>query len=448
MNILLSAANFCTEPLPVYPLGLSVIAAVLSAAGHQVRQFDPLPHGQTGYRSRAEELCRDFEPDLVCISIRNLDVADSQTANQELFQDVCRLVATWRELFAGPIILGGSGFSMNPAAVMKHSDADFGIAGEGESAILDLVDAIANGTPPPRGTVLRKPAATLAGARYSRQIAAYYDRETHNIPLQTKRGCPFHCVYCTYPSLEGSTLRLRPLDDVLDDIAFIKTSFPDAMLYFTDSIFNDPARHYQDILRGMLERNLSTPWTAFITPCDLQEHDIDLMAASGLACADLGLDGTTDATLAGLGKRFSFATAQNCCRQLLQRKVSVHANAMFGGPGETWESVRAGIDNLLSLEPVYTIVFAGIRLLSGAPLMATARAEGQVPPDWDDTTPLYYYAPGIDADRLHHLLLEGFHDSRYCIYPPSSRSEEFRMLHKYGFARLKSLELGQRRRRA
>ncbi|NLE55186.1 MAG: radical SAM protein [Lentisphaerae bacterium] len=448
MKILVSAANFCREPLPVYPLGMGVIAAVLSAAGHDVRQFDPLPCGENDYPARAAELCRDFTPDLVCVSIRNLDVADSQSANQALFQAVCAVIATWRRLCAAPIILGGSGFTMNPEAVMKHSGADYGIAGEGESAILELVAAIAASRPPVRGTIIRKPAAALSGARYSRQIAAYYDDQTHIMPLQTKRGCPFHCVYCTYPSLEGRTLRLRPLDEVLDDISYLKMTYPDAMLYFTDSVFNDPSHHYQDILRGMLERDLTMPWTGFITPFGVNGDDLDLMAASGLICADLGMDGTTDATLAGLGKHFTFQEARTCCEQLLARKVSVHANAMFGGPGETWDTVREGIANLLALAPVYTIIFSGIRLLSGAPIIATARREGLIADDWDDTQPLYYYAPGIDADTLHQQLLAAFKDSPYCVYPPSSRSNDYRTLHKYGFAKLKKLELSQQRRRS
>lgn len=447
MRIVISSANFCIEPLPVYPLGMSVIAGVLDAAGHTVRQFDPMLYGMEQYPAEAEKLCREFQPELLCISIRNLDVADSQSATEEFFHEICAVVEQWKKIFSGPIVLGGSGFSMNPTAVMQHSGADYGVAGEGESAILALVSALANGNPPAHGSIISMKAEKIAGARYSRRIADYYNRETHNIPIQTKRGCPFKCVYCTYPSLEGHTLRLRPVDEVLQDIAFVKENYPDAMVYFTDSIFNDPSRHYEKILRGMLAHGLVMPWTGFITPHALSATDIDLLAASGLICADLGVDGSTDKTLAGLGKSFTFQQAKNCCEQLLERNIGVNANAMFGGPGETWETVQEGISNMRSLAPVYSIIFSGIRLLSGAPLIQTARQQGVIGPDWDDTTPLYYYAPGIEPEKLHQMLLEGFRDSKYCVYPPASRSDDFRMLHKYGYAKLKAWGLGQTRRR-
>lgn len=447
MRIVLSAVNFCTEPLPVYPLGMSVIAKVLTAAGHEVRQFDPMIHGRENYTLPLAQLCQDFQPELLGLSIRNIDVADSQSQNNALFAEISSVIDAWRQVFTGPIVLGGSGFSMNPEAVMRRTGADYGVAGEGESAILELVTALNNGQPPPHGTIFRRPAIKIHGACYSQEIANYYQQETHNIPIQTKRGCPFHCSYCTYPSLEGHILRPRPVEEVLQDIALVKKNYPDSMIYFTDSIFNDPARHYEPILQGMVSRGLTMPWTGFITPFGLEAPDIDLLAASGLICADLGIDGTTDTTLAGFGKSFTFAQTRQCCQQLLERHIGVNANAMFGGPGETWDTVRAGIDNMLSLAPVYSIIFSGIRLLSGAPLLATAREQGMIDDDWDDTKPLYYYAPGIDPEKLHQLLLEGFKGSSHCIYPPDSRSDDYRRLHKFGYAKLKALELGQKRRR-
>lgn len=445
MRILLSAANFCIEPLPVYPLGMGVVARVLAEDGHEIRQFDPIMYSRDGFAAAAAEVVESFKPDAIGISIRNIDVTDSRNANAEFFSTIVDVVRCWKALTDRPLVLGGAGFSMNPGAVMEATGADWGIAGEGETSVRELFRSIAAGNPPPRGTVIRRPASEILGARYSREIASWYDGETHNIPVQTKRGCPFGCVYCTYPSLEGRELRLREIDDVLEDIAFIKSNWPDSMVYFTDSVFNDPSRAWEELLRKMVERGLTVPWTGFITPHRLSDEDISLMVDSGLICADLGVDGATDTTLAGLGKSFSFADVKRCCRTMLDRHVTVNANAMFGGPGETWQTVREGIANMRSLEPVFSVIFAGIRVLSGAPLIETVRREGKIPPGWNDTEPLYYYAPGIDAERLDRELRAGFAGSEYCIYPPSSRSDDLRRLHKFGFAKLHAMRLSSKR---
>jgi hypothetical protein len=83
--------------------------------------------------------------------------------------------------------------------------------------------------------------------------------------------------------------------------------------------------------------------------------------------------------------------------------------------------------------------------LSGAPLIETVKREGLSPPGWNDTDPLYYYAPGIDPERLDRELREGFAGSEYCIYPPSSRSDDLRQLHKFGFAKLHAMRLSSKR---
>ena len=445
MRIILSAANFCNEPLPVYPLGMGVVARTLTEAGHEVLQFDPMMYGIDAFAAEARLAVESFRPDAVGVSIRNIDVTDSRNANDEFFGAIVKVVKCWRSLADCPVILGGAGFSMNPEAVLAATGADYGIAGEGEQAVRELFDAIADGKAPPRGTILRMPSSEISGARYSRKIGSWYDGETHTIPVQTKRGCPFGCVYCTYPSLEGHELRCRDVEDVLGDIAFIKSNWPESMIYFTDSVFNDPSRSWEELLRKMVERGLSVPWTGFITPFRLSDADISLMADSGLISADLGVDGATDATLEGLGKSFTFDEVRRCCRTLLDKNVTVNANAMFGGPGETWDTVREGISNMRSLEPVFSIIFSGIRVLSGAPLIHTARLEGRIPEGWNDTEPLYYYAPGIEAERLDRELREGFAGSEFCIYPPSSRSDDLRALHKFGFAKLHAMRLSSKR---
>ncbi len=442
MKFLLVSANFCRNPLPVYPLGMGVVAKVLHDAGHEVSQFDPLPYGQDGFQKPLEEAYRAFMPDAIGISIRNIDVTDSNAANGQYFNSILKVISACQALGDCPVSLGGAGFSMNPEAVLAATGADYGVAGEGESAILDFANDLQNATLPPKGTIYRCPGKTISGARYSTKIAEFYVRETHTIPIQTKRGCPFHCIYCTYPTLEGHRLRARDIDQVLEDIAFVKENFPDEMIYFTDSIFNDPKHHYKSLLQRMIDLDLAMPWTGFITPYNLTPEDIDIMAESGLACADLGVDGSTDETLRGLGKNFTFQQVRECCRRFEELHIGVNANAMFGGPGETWDTVDRGILNLKELGSAYVIIFSGIRLLSGAPLFTIARQENAIPEDWDDTTPLYYYAPGIDPNILHEKLLQAFSNSNHCIYPPDSRNDDYRLLHKYGYAKIRKLKLG------
>jgi hypothetical protein len=100
-----------------------------------------------------------------------------------------------------------------------------------------------------------------------------------------------------------------------------------------------------------------------------------------------------------------------------------------------------GLSNLRSLEPVYSIIFSGIRILTGAPLLGLAKKQGIVPPDWDGLRKLFYYAPGLSPEWLDQTLRAGFAGSKYCIYPPGSRNLQLKNIHRFGYVKLKKLNL-------
>ena len=90
-----------------------------------------------------------------------------------------------------------------------------------------------------------------------------------------------------------------------------------------------------------------------------------------------------------------------------------------------------------------SIIFSGIRILTGAPLLALAKKQGVVPPDWDGIRKLFYYNPGLNSDWLDQTLKSGFAGSRYCVYPPGSRNEQLRKIHRFGYVKFKKLQFSK-----
>ena len=141
MKILLTASNTCTDPYPVYPLGMSVIAQALAAAGHDVKQFDVAVSGL----GALPEAIRSFSPEAVGISIRNLDSVNSRTPGQDFLRMPVAMAEVIRGQTDAPLILGGSGFSLLPEEILKLTGADYGVIGEGESAMTELIAILARG---------------------------------------------------------------------------------------------------------------------------------------------------------------------------------------------------------------------------------------------------------------------------------------------------------------
>lgn len=436
MRVLLISANLCEDPYPVYPLGISVIAGALSEEGHSVRQLDLAPCARDGsWKETLSEVYRTFRPGLIGLGIRNVDSVNSRDEKEESLLDFPLEVARFcKENFPEQLILGGGGFSLLPDLLLERSGADYAVAGEGEESVRELVRALEKGEKPVRHLLRGKRPLRQSAPLYQEDITEYYCRESHVIPLQSKRGCPFRCVYCSYPALEGRTIRARDPESVVRDMLFLHRKHPDAVLAFTDSVFNDPEGLFRDLLRTLKKHNdeKSIPFSAFLTPAGLTDEDAALLKECGLVSAELGVDAASDATLKAMGKSFSFREAAHACGLLTRRQIRVTTNLIFGGPGETWDTVREGIDNLLSLKNAFHLIFSGVRILPGTPLLELAKKEKLLPDSWDGLEERYYFATGIDPEKLHRILSEAFADHPFCIYPPHARQRELRMIHRIG----------------
>jgi radical SAM superfamily enzyme YgiQ (UPF0313 family) len=184
----------------------------------------------------------------------------------------------------------------------------------------------------------------------------------------------------------------------------------------------------------MHRRNISVPWTAFFTPGgDLDDEIVSLMKKTGLDAAEVGADASTDITLKGIGKDFTWDDVVACNELFLRHEVTTAHYYMFGGPGETPETVMQGIENIHNLRQTANFMFMGIRILPGTALMTQAKKEGIVTEKTDIIDPIYYIAKGLDRDWLEKTLTEGFADQFNCVFPPDALDDKLHMLHKLGY---------------
>lgn len=433
-RIYLFSANTTTEPYPVYPLGMAVLAGALTARGHEVRQFDFLAAGEDEERLHRE--LREFAPDLVGMSLRNIDNVDSFCAENAWYLAQARELANrLRTATAAPLVVGGPAFSIMPEAILAYLGADFGIVGEGETAICRLVEDLAEGREVP---ALLRSEESLCGAQmaaplYQPEWVDYYLRESGIINLQTKRGCPYVCSYCTYPALEGRNFRPRSAGAVVDDLERIRRDHEQASVFFTDSIFNDPRGDYLELAEEILRRGVAIRWCAFFRPQGLGRRELALLRRAGLYALELGTDAASDTTLAAMNKGFSFAEVLAVNDACLAEELPCAHFIIFGGPGETPQTVEEGLDNIARLGPAVVFAFSGIRILPGAPLQEQAVREGVLPADQSLLMPAYYYSPAIDPEAMNAAIEESFKGRRDRIFPPSEGQVRLAVMRKFGF---------------
>jgi lipid biosynthesis B12-binding/radical SAM protein len=434
-KVFLISSNTAIDPYPVYPLGMALVASALHTGGHHVFQFDLLAGDQPEVRLKKSLL--EYRPDFVGISLRNIDNVDSLTSDNNWYlEEVKLLIEKIRKLTDAPIIVGGPAFSIMPQDILDYIRADYGIVGEGERAFNGLLKSFAEGRLPAR--IINGKGDFLAGMDMVtpclvEELIGFYQQHSGMVGMQTKRGCPHNCLYCTYPGLEGTQLRTRGPEEVVDDIERMKRLYGVNTIFFTDSVFNDTSGHYLKIAEALLDRKLGISWSAFFRPKNLGHRELKLLKSSGLYAVEVGSDAACNVTLEALNKRFTFADVIEFNRICLQEEIPCAHFIMFGGPDETVTTLEEGLDNIEKLENCVVFAFSGIRILPGTGLHARAVCEGVLTDKDSLLKPIYYFSPEIDQAKMNERIESAFHGRRDRIFPPSEGQIRMAAMNRFGY---------------
>ncbi len=410
MRVLLVATNRERYPYPVAPLGALCVAGAARAAGHQVDLLD-LGLALAPRHALRHKLATG-RYNAVAFSIRNLDNC-FVLAPRMYFDEVRPLAETVRRNFTGPLLLGGSGFSVSPLGWMERLAADGGVVGEGERVFPDLLTRLETGQPldgmdgvvtpvSPRPVSRGAPAgenwrlASLAPPAHDMCDYRRYVRRGGFVSVQTKRGCPFGCVYCIYPCLEGRRYRLRPPESVVQEIQSVAERSRTRHFFFVDSVFNDPRAHTLEICASLRRVNLAVRWSAFCNPVGFDAELAQAMARAGCIGVEFGLDAVTRKMLAAFRKPFGQAEIRTALKAARDARLPFAVHLLFGGPGETWTDVEEAQLFLNDCAPANSVFAAfGIRIYAGTALADVAAREGILAPEQDLFEPAYYISPGL-----------------------------------------------------
>jgi len=311
-------------------------------------------------------------------------------------------------------VLGGSGFSIFPAELLDAVEADGGIVGEGERlrAVLDAWEqgAPTDGLP---GLVVRGNAAVRPGAwggppsrrwRPDSPHVGHYLQSGGMLNLQSKRGCPLRCTYCTYPAIEGHEVRVFEPAGVAQTARALQDAGA-RFLFFTDASFNLDPQHNLAVADALRAAGVSIPWGAFFAPVAPPAGYYQRLAASGLTHVEFGSEALSPTLLASYGKPFGVRDVH--AAHAAAQAAGLHAAHYFllGGPGETESTLRETLDGAERLERAARFFFVSVRIYPGTPLHRRAVEEGQVPAERSLLEPTYYRC-GIAAERILERVAE------------------------------------------
>lgn len=383
MRILLISANREPFPEPVFPIGAVYVAHAFQAAGAKVRIFD-MRH--CFHASALQKEITSFRPDRIGISLRNVDNAAYPVIRYYLpsYKDLMQAV---RACCDTPVILGGSAFSLFPEEIRAYLGADGGVIGEGEKVAEHFI-AIVN------EQIVATDLLNSAEVAFPKNIKEVFPgfRRYKTIGIQTARGCPNQCIYCTYPSLEGKQRRARSQESVADEILMLYKDFGTRNFFIVDSLFNADEAHMIRILETLARLSLPIRFSCYLQPKMSEPGIFRLLKKAGCVFVDFGTDSGSPAMLASLRKPFTTDDILQVSLSCREAGIDFCHSLIFGGPGETRESIIETVRIMDETVPRAVIAMTGVRIYPDTEMHRAAVKEGLCETGQSLLDPQFYFS--------------------------------------------------------
>ena len=401
--------NLQAQPLP---LGLAYIAGYLDPEQHNTKMLDLM--FADDYLGDVERAVKDFQPDLVGLSIRNLDNGSNLNPQSVLpiTKEVTDLV---RSISQATIVCGGPAFSILPKDCFEYIGPDLGITGSGGDSFSDLADRLERGESYKDlpGLVYKEDDSITVTEQQSTSGVLKPPRlEELDLDKYAEAGFGIGVITKWFGN-QSARQNLRPIREVIDEVKDLKQRLGLSKFFFIASGFNLPPDHAMSFCQGLIDADLNIEWNTGLVPESCDRELIDLMKESGCGLAIIG-DLVVDAhDPEDLSARL--AQMLRVCHLCEEGELPYTVGQTFGAPGETQGTVEQKLVFLRDINPAVANLRVGIRMLPGSKSAEQARSEGQIFNDGDLLQPTFYVARSVEDWIVNHLQAEASHYPNWSV---------------------------------
>jgi radical SAM superfamily enzyme YgiQ (UPF0313 family) len=343
-----------------FPIGLAYISSAVKAAGHDVHILDlnnyysPIFHVGILQMLLKREINK-FNPDIVATG-----------GLSAIYDQIHAIIELARQIKPGVVtVMGGGCVSSDPEVIMENIHADFGVIGEGEVTIVDLIEHLEAGAQDfenvdgiifRRGTQLvttspRQPIMDLDSIPFPDyegfDINCHLDRQTltdqdvhpfNNLrvfEIAASRSCPFKCTFCFHPV--GDKYRKRSIGSVLSEIRYLVDNYKVNYMLLNDELFASDKNWLLDFCSGV--KQLGIKWQAQLRVDIVDDELIALLKDAGCIYISYGLESASPTILKSMRKKITVKQIENALEITKNHDILIQGNFIFGDRAETLETI-------------------------------------------------------------------------------------------------------------
>jgi radical SAM superfamily enzyme YgiQ (UPF0313 family) len=209
------------------------------------------------------------------------------------------------------------------------------------------------------------------------------------IPIESGRGCPYGCEFCTVTGFFGDSIRFRTNESIVNELLSLKARAKAegglVTVFFVDDNFAISIKRTKSLLRDIIAAGAQLPWTAQISANLLRDEElVDLIAESGGKIVFIGMESIDPVNLADVNKSFNkpeeYATV---LRRLADRNIYAITSFIIGLDNDTPGVADRTLEQIRSWPPGLPI-FGQLTPFPSTPLYKRLLADGRLtrPKHW------------------------------------------------------------------
>jgi len=395
-------------------LGLLMLGATLRKEGHRVRIVDASAQG-LGYEQTLREISR-FKPDIIAL-----------TAVTPSIIKTVKLAARIKEVRPSvPIVIGGPHFTAVPEeTLLDYPVFDYGIVGEGENTLVDLVESLAVESSPSdvpgvafqeKGKVHFGPTRSpiqdldalpfpawdlLDGFPSQYHPALFKYKRLPSTHIISARGCPNRCIFCD-TSVFSRQIRYHAPEYILEMIGYLVKDFGIREVIFEDDQFLVKRRRVEEICEGLLKAGLGISWCCSARVNSVNDTGLlNLMKRAGCWQISYGIESADQKILNFAKKGIAIEQIEKAVRMTREAGMLSKGYFIFGLPYETEETMKQTIRFAKSI-PLDDMSIFILTPFPGSEMFDIAEQHGTIHKDYEKMNLLevVYVPNGLSREKL------------------------------------------------
>jgi len=418
MRILLVATNrhnrwMTKDEVRPLPIGLAYVAAYVDVDRHSLSVLDLM--FSDDYQAETERVVKEFKPDLVGISIRNLD--NGSYVNPESALTVTKeVIDVIRRNSTATITCGGPAFSVLPENCFNYLEPDFGLVGDSAETFSDLADLLEESKSwrnlsgimfrdgPDIKTAEQRASSELSKSpRFDDFDLDQYKASGFGIGVITKLG--WYSSTVRSPNSDEEWRIVRPLAEVIGEIKRLQQQHNLSNFFFIDQEFNRPPDYAKELCMSICREGLNIKWNTNLRPAGCDDELISLLVDAGCQMVLIAGGAIRGNVMPGdtgeeeMRLATDLSDVQKLCEICQKHGLSYSVTQGFGELGETDQTVRAKLAFLSTAarsgRSANVTLRVGTRIYPGTNLATRAINEGIVSDENELLMPAFYVSPAV-----------------------------------------------------